>query len=152
MFVQSVSSNENVLASNLSSGSSSITLSTGTATVPSITQVTDISDYGDGRDLRVSFNKVSNESGIHSYRVFVVKDSNYNSFNLSKANTASSYNYYTHVNKTGNNINNLTLASGARDVDGATIRSGVYYRVFVMAVDKITTTITFCPPHQVPSS
>lgn len=136
VFVQSVSSNESVLASNLSSGSSSITLNTGTATVPSITQVTDISDYGDGRDLRVSFNKVSNESNIHSYRVFVVKDSNYNSFNLSKANTASSYNYYTHVNKTGNNINNLTLASGARDVDGATIRSGVYYRVFVMAVDK----------------
>lgn len=136
VFVQSVSSNENVLASNLSSGSSSITLSTGNSTVPFITQVTDIADYGDGRDLRVSFNKVSNESGIHSYRVFVVKDSNYNSFNLSKANTASSYNYYTHVNKTGNNINNLTLASGARDVDGATIRSGVYYRVFVMAVDN----------------
>ncbi|WP_258394497.1 copper amine oxidase N-terminal domain-containing protein [Paenibacillus sp. MDMC362] len=136
VFVQSVSSNENVLASNLSSGSASITLSTGNSTVPFITQVTDIADYGDGRDLRVSFNKVSNESNIHSYRVFVVKDSNYNSFNLSKANTASSYNYYTHVNKTGNNINNLTLASGARDVDGATIRSGVYYRVFVMAVDN----------------
>ncbi len=135
VFVQSVSSNENVLASNLSSGSSSITLSTGNATVPSITQVTDISDYGDGRDLRVSFNKVSNESNIHSYRVFVVKDSNYNSFNLSKANGVSSYNY-TQVNKTGNNINNLTLASGARDVDGATIRSGVYYRVFVMAVNN----------------
>lgn len=134
VFVQSVSSNENVLASNLSSGSSSITLSTGNATVPSITQVTDISDYGDGRDLRVSFNKVSNESNIHSYRVFVVKDSNYSSFNLSKANAVSSYNY-TQVNKTGNNINNLTLASGARDVDGATIRNGVYYRVFVMAVD-----------------
>ncbi|MGG4103745.1 copper amine oxidase N-terminal domain-containing protein [Paenibacillus lautus] len=134
VFVLSVSSNESVLASNLSSGSSSITLNTGTATVPSITQVTDISDYGDGRDLRVSFNKVSNESNIHSYRVFVVKDSNYSSFNLSKANAVSSYNY-TQVNKTGNNINNLTLASGARDVDGATIRNGVYYRVFVMAVD-----------------
>jgi len=135
VFVQSVSSNENVLASNLSSGSASITLSTGNATVPSITQVTDISDYGDGRDLRVSFNKVSNESNIHSYRVFVVKDSNYSSFNLSKANAVSSYNY-TQVNKTGNNINNLTLASGARDIDGATIRNGVYYRVFVMAVDN----------------
>ncbi|MEC0203698.1 copper amine oxidase N-terminal domain-containing protein [Paenibacillus lautus] len=136
VFVQSVSSNESVLASNLSSGSSSITLSTGNSTVPFITQVTDIGDAGDGRDLRVSFNKVSNESNIHSYRVFVVKDSNYNSFNLSKANTASSYNYYTHVNKTGNNITNLTLSSGARDVDGATIRNGVYYRVFVMAVDS----------------
>lgn len=135
-FVQSVSSNESVLASNLSSGSASITLSTGNTTVPFITQVTDIGDAGDGRDLRVSFNKVSNESSIHSYRVFVVKDSNYSSFNLSRANTASSYNYYTHVNKTGNNITNLTLSSGARDVDGATIRNGVYYRVFVMAVDN----------------
>nr|WP_251035797.1 copper amine oxidase N-terminal domain-containing protein [Paenibacillus sp. ISL-20] len=134
VFVLSVSSNESVLASNLSSGSSSITLNTGTATVPSITQVTDISDHGDGRDLRVSFNKVSNESNIHSYRVFVVKDSNYSSFNLSKANAVSSYNY-TQVNKTGNNINNLTLASSAKDVDGATIRNGVHYRVFVMAVD-----------------
>ncbi|WFB60019.1 copper amine oxidase N-terminal domain-containing protein [Paenibacillus sp. BR1-192] len=136
VFVQSVSSNESVLASNLSSGSASITLSTGNTTVPFITQVTDIGDAGDGRDLRVSFNKVSNESSIHSYRVFVVKDSNYSSFNLSRANTASSYNYYTHVNKTGNNITNLTLSSGARDVDGATIRNGVYYRVFVMAVDN----------------
>ena len=135
-FVQSVSSNESALASNLSSGSASITLSTGNTTVPFITQVTDIGDAGDGRDLRVSFNKVSNESSIHSYRVFVVKDSNYSSFNLSRANTASSYNYYTHVNKTGNNITNLTLSSGARDVDGATIRNGVYYRVFVMAVDN----------------
>lgn len=136
VFVQSVSSNESVLASNLSSGSASITLSTGNTTVPFITQVTDIGDAGDGRDLRVSFNKVSNESSIHSYRVFVVKDSSYSSFNLSRANTASSYNYYTHVNKTGNNITNLTLSSGARDVDGATIRNGVYYRVFVMAVDN----------------
>lgn len=136
VFVQAVSSNEYAIASNLSSGSSSITLNTGNATVPTITQVTDISDFGDGRDLRVSFNKVSNESNIHSYRVFVVKDSNYSSFNLSKANTASSNNYYTHVSKTGNNINNLTLSSGAKDVDGATIRNGVYYRVFVMAVDS----------------
>ncbi|WP_456289475.1 copper amine oxidase N-terminal domain-containing protein [Paenibacillus sp. AK002] len=136
VFIQSVSSNESVLASNLSSGSASITLSTGNTTVPFITQVTDIGDAGDGRDLRVSFNKVSNESSIHSYRVFVVKDSNYSSFNLSRANTASSYNYYTHVNKTGNNITNLTLSSGARDVDGATIRNGVHYRVFVMAVDN----------------
>lgn len=136
LFVQAVSNNENAIASNLSSGSTSITLNTGNATVPTITQVTDISDFGDGRDLRVSFNKVSNEATIHSYRVFVVKDSNYSSFNLSKANTASNYNYYTHVNKTGNNINNLTLSSGAKDVDGATIRNGVYYRVFVMAVDN----------------
>jgi len=135
LFVQSVSNNENAIASNLSAGSSSITLNTGSATAPTVTQVTDISDYGDGRDLRISFNKVSDESNIDSYRVLVVKDSNYSSFSLSKAINVSSYNS-TYVAKTGNNINNLTLASGAKDVDGDTIRNGVYYRVFVMAVNK----------------
>ncbi|KOP64598.1 copper amine oxidase [Bacillus sp. FJAT-18019] len=135
LFVQSVSNNENAIASNLSLGSSSLTLNTGSATAPTVTQVTDISDYGDGRDLRISFNKVSNESNIDSYRVLVVKDSNYSSFSLSKAINVSSYNS-TYVAKTGNNINNLTLASGAKDVDGDTIRNGVYYRVFVMAVNK----------------
>lgn len=133
VFVLAVSNNENAVASNLSSASASITLSSGTATVPIITQVADVSDYNDGRDLRVSFNKVGNESNIHSYRIFVVKDSNYHNFDLNRANGISSYNY-TQVNKTGNNINNYTLPSGARDVDGAAIRNGVYYRVFVMAV------------------
>ncbi|MFC7677915.1 stalk domain-containing protein [Paenibacillus sp. GCM10028914] len=132
LYVLSVSSNENTVASKLSSGSSSITLATGSTTAPVITSVTDVNDYGDGRDLRVSFTKLSNESSIGSYRIFVVKSNDYHNFNLSKANSVSSYNY-TQVNKTGNNITH-TLSSGARDVDGATIRSGVYYRVFVMAV------------------
>lgn len=132
LFVMSVSSNENTLASKLSSGSTSITLSTGSTTTPVITQVADVSNYGDGRDLRVSFNRVSDESGIGSYRIFVVKSSDYHNFNLNKANSVYSSNY-TQVNKTGNNIS-LTLSSGARDVDGSSIRNGVYYRVFVMSV------------------
>ncbi|WP_082423146.1 copper amine oxidase N-terminal domain-containing protein [Paenibacillus dakarensis] len=132
LYVLSVSSNENTAASRLSSGSSSITLATGSTAAPVITQITDISDYGDGRDLRVSFTKLSDESGIGAYRIFVVKSSDYKNFSLSKANNVSSYNY-TQVNKTGNNITQA-LSSGARDVDGATIRNGVYYRVFVMSV------------------
>lgn len=132
IYVLSVSSNENTVASKLSSGSSSITLATGSTTAPVITQVTDVNDYSDGRDLRVSFTKLSDESGIGSYRIFVVKSSDYQNFNLSRANNVSSSNY-TQVNKTGNNITQ-TLSSGARDVDGATIRNGVYYRVFVMSV------------------
>ncbi|SMF89812.1 Copper amine oxidase N-terminal domain-containing protein [Paenibacillus uliginis N3/975] len=132
LFVMSVSSNENTLASKLSSGSSSITLATGSTTAPVITQVTDVSNYGDGRDLRVNFNKLSDESGIGSYRIFVVKSSDYHNFNLNKANSVSSSNY-TQVNKTGYNITQ-TLSSGARDVDGSSIRNGVYYRVFVMSV------------------
>ncbi|UNK19630.1 stalk domain-containing protein [Paenibacillus sp. N3/727] len=132
LFVMSVSSNENTLASKLSSGSSSITLATGSTTAPVITQVTDVSNYGDGRDLRVNFNKLSDESGIGSYRIFVVKSSDYHNFNLNKANSVSSSNY-TQVNKTGYNITQ-TLSSGARDIDGSSIRNGVYYRVFVMSV------------------
>lgn len=132
LFVLSVSSNENAAASKLSSASSSITLATGSTTAPVITQVADVSDYGDGRDLRVSFTKLSDESRIGYYRIFVVKSNDYHNFSLSKANSVSSNNY-TQVNKTGYNINQ-TLAAGSRDIDGATIRSGVYYRVFVMSV------------------
>lgn len=132
VFVMSVSSNENSLASKLSSGSSSITLATGSSSAPSITSVSDVSNYGDGRDLRINFNRQSDESSVGSYRIFVVKSSDYHNFNLNKAESVSSYNY-TQVNKTGNNIQ-YTLSSGARDVDGSSIRNGVYYRVFVMSV------------------
>jgi len=99
---------------------------------PVITQIDDVNDYGDGRDLRVSFNKISNESNISSYRIFVVKASNYSNFTLTKANSLSS-SYYTQVNKTGYNITQV-LSSGARDTDGYAIQNGVSYRVFVMAV------------------
>lgn len=130
-FVLSVSNN-NSAVNKLSSVSSSVTLSANTVTSPVITQVDDVNDYGDGRDLRVSFNKISNESNISSYRIFVVKASNYSNFTLTKANSLSS-SYYTQVNKTGYNITQV-LSSGARDTDGYAIQNGVSYRVFVMAV------------------
>jgi len=132
-FVLSVS-NTSSAVNKLSSASSSVTLSPNTVTTPVITQVDDINDYGDGRDLRVSFNKVSDESNISSYRIFVVRANNYSNFTLTKANSLSS-SYYTQVNKTGYNITQL-LSSGARDTDGYNIQNGVSYRVFVMAVAK----------------
>lgn len=132
VFVLSVS-NKGTADSRLSAGSSAITLSTGSTISPVITRVEDWNDYGDGRDLRVSFNRISDESRISSYRIFVVKSSDYASFSLAKANTVSSRNYV-QVNKTGYDISQYVLPSGARDVDGAAIRNGVGYRVFVMAV------------------
>ncbi len=121
--------------SALSYSSSTISLNTNTVFVaPSNVQVSDVSDYSDGRDLAVSFNKVSDESKVSSYRIFVVKATNYSSFNLAAANAVSSSNY-TQVNKTGSNITQI-LSSGARDVDGALIKTGVGYRVFVMGVDS----------------
>lgn len=132
VYVMSVSSNESSSSSRLSAGSPSVTLGLGSSGVPVINQVTDVNDYGDGRDLRVTFTKVADESAISHYRIFVVKSSDASYFNLSRANNVSSYNY-TQVNKTGGNIT-YTLSSGARDIDGSYIKSGVYYRVFVMAV------------------
>lgn len=131
-FVLSVSNNTNTLAHQLSNPSSSLVLNQGTLTVPSISKVEDISDYGDGRDLRVSFNKISDESRISGYRIFVVKNSKQSNFNLSQANYVSSANY-TSVNKTNYNITQ-TLSYNTRDTDGDLIRNNISYRVFVMAV------------------
>lgn len=131
-FVLSVSNNTNTVDHKLSNPSSSLVLNQGTFTAPSISKVEDISDYGDGRDLRVSFNKISDESRISGYRIFVVKNSKQSSFNLSQANSVSSANY-TSVNKTNYNLT-PTLSSNARDTDGELIRNNVSYRVFVMAV------------------
>ena len=36
-------------------------------------KASDVSDYGDGRDLQVSFTRAQNESNVSNYRVFVVK-------------------------------------------------------------------------------
>lgn len=137
VFVMSVSTNENAVSNQLSAASSSITLASGATTAPIITQVADISDYGDGRDLRVTFNKVSNESNISAYRIFVVKESDHPYFSLSRANSITNSSNYTQVGKTnsGSNIT-TTLSSNARDVDGALLRNGVNYRVFVMAVSN----------------
>lgn len=120
--------------SALSIGSSSITLVNKAVTAINNVQVNDISDYGDGRDLSVSFNKLSDESKISSYRIFVVKGNNYSNFNLSTANNVSSANS-TQVSKTGNNITQI-LSSASRDTDGALLKTGVSYRVFVMAMDN----------------
>lgn len=92
----------------------------------------DVSDYGDGRDMKVSFTRASDESNLYSYRIMVVKSGDANYFTLSKANSLSSY-YYTEVYKTGYNISQI-LSSNARDVDGDLIRNGVSYRVFVLSV------------------
>ncbi|MFI2858614.1 copper amine oxidase N-terminal domain-containing protein [Paenibacillus sp. JSM ZJ436] len=129
--VMALSSNESTALSRLSTPSSSVTLNQ-SASVPMITQVSDVSDYGDGRDLRVAFNKVSDESNIGSYRIYVVKSGTAGLFDVNRANNLTSY-YYTTVNKNGYNLVH-TLPATARDTDGQLIRSGVYYRVFVSAV------------------
>ncbi|MCW3795066.1 copper amine oxidase N-terminal domain-containing protein [Paenibacillus sp. LS1] len=132
VYILSVSMNEATTDSKLSAASSSLTLSVNTATSPVITQVRDNSDYGDGRDIQVSFNRSSDESKVANYRVFVVRNSVSSSFNLATASNLSSSLYYT-VNKTGNNIT-TTLPSSMKDTSGYNITNLQDYRIFVMAV------------------
>lgn len=130
VYIMSVSANT-ATDSKLSAASSSLTLSMNKTPAPVITQVRDISDYGDGRDIQVSFNRVSDESKVANYRVFVVRNSVASSFNLTTASNLSSSLYYT-VNKTGNNLA-VTLPSNMRDTSGYNITNLQDYRIYVMA-------------------
>ncbi|WP_339239497.1 copper amine oxidase N-terminal domain-containing protein [Paenibacillus sp. FSL R5-0517] len=131
VYILSVSTNTTT-DSKLSAASSSLTLSVNTATSPVITQVRDNSDYGDGRDIQVSFNRSSDESKVANYRIFVVRNSVASSFNLTTASNLSSSLYYT-VNKTGNNIT-TTLPSSMKDTSGYNVTNLQDYRIYVMAV------------------
>lgn len=131
VFVLSVGTNSYSGTNALSTASDIIKLgnnsSIGAATSVS---ASDISDYNDGRDLRVTFNRASNESNLNHYRVMVVKATKADPFNISTANSSS---YYTYVNKTGYNISQ-TLTANSRDTDGDSIRNDVDYRVFILSV------------------
>lgn len=131
VYILSVSTNTTT-DSKLSAASSSLTLSVNTATSPVITQVRDNSDYGDGRDIQVSFNRSSDESKVANYRIFVVRNSVASNFNLTTASNLSSSLYYT-VNKTGNNIT-TTLPSSMKDTSGYNVTNLQDYRIYVMAV------------------
>ncbi|RED54659.1 copper amine oxidase N-terminal domain-containing protein [Cohnella phaseoli] len=132
-FVMAVSSNTANWSHSLSTGSASTTLGT-SAQTPVITGVADVDDNGDGRDLQVIFNKPNDESRIGSYRIFVVREADYSSFNLTEANRVASGNYYDQY-RTGSNYN-ITLTSNMRDTKGNRLTNGVAYRVFVMGVSN----------------
>lgn len=135
VFVLAVSNSNNSGDNTLSNASSTIRLADNyNISAPTNVVGTDIADYNDGRDLQVVFNRSNDESNIDHYRVMVVKSGNASNFTLSRASAISSSNY-TYVNKTGDNLSRI-LASDARDVDGAVIRNGVKYKIFVLAVGK----------------
>lgn len=119
-------------ANSLSSASSTLTLQTGTQSTGNVSgvAVSDISDYGDGRDLQVTFNKASDEGLVNNYRVMVVKSINASKFNLSTANSVSSSNYL-QISKNGSN-RTVTFSAGSKDVNGDLIKNGTNYQVFVL--------------------
>lgn len=138
-YVLSMSSSVGTTSNTLSSASSSVTLASSSGYTPAITSVTDVSNFGDGRDLRVNFNRASDESRISYYRIFVVREADYGSFNLSEANNVAS-GRYTDVSRNGSSSYSQILSSSARDVKGNSIINGVAYRVFVMGVTNNSST------------
>ncbi|WP_256760552.1 copper amine oxidase N-terminal domain-containing protein [Cohnella sp. WQ 127256] len=131
-FVLSLSNNTGALSNGLSAASASLLLAT-SAQVPFITNVSDINNYGDGRDLQVTFNKSADESRIGYYRVFVVREADYSSFNVTEANKLTSDKYFD-ISKTGASTYSPILTSSSKDTKGNYITTGVAYRVFVMGV------------------
>ncbi|MDO7906967.1 copper amine oxidase N-terminal domain-containing protein [Paenibacillus sp. JX-17] len=130
IFVMAVSNNPNSYSHALAY-SSLVELKNSSVGTASRVSVSDVSDYNDGRDLEIAFNRAANETNLDHYRVLVVKSANANRFDLEDAKGVSGSNY-TKVNRTGSNLR-LTLASGSRDVDGSLLRSGVSYRVFILS-------------------
>lgn len=123
-------------ANELSNPSAAITLwhNMSTEAVTGVVAA-DVNNFGDGRDLQVSFTKVADETPIAEYRIFVVRVSDANTFDLAKANAVPAGNYTT-VTKKGTNISQ-TLASNARDVNGNLIENSIVYKIFVMSVSSV---------------
>ena len=94
--------------------------------------VFDIANNGDGRDMRIAFDKVGNEDIIDSYRIIVVKSADADTFDLVNANQVDSANYRT-VSKTGNDYL-LKLDSNTNDKDGDPITDSVAYKLFVLTI------------------
>ena len=127
----------NINALSLPSGA--ITLHTITEEVSNL-GVSDVDDYGDGRDLKVSFDKILNESKADHYRVMVVKSSKSASFSLAAAEGLGT-GLYVKVNKTGSNIVQA-LGATSRDTDGDFIVENLPYKVFVLTIaDGVNATL-----------
>ncbi len=94
--------------------------------------VTDIAENGNGSDIGISFNKISDESEVLEYRVYVVKSNNSAGFDVANALSIALPNYSV-IEKTGANIS-TTLMASATDVDGDIIVEEVSYTIFVVAV------------------
>jgi len=133
-FVLSLSNNAVASLNRLSTGSQSVTLASSVST-PVIFSVADVGNNGDGRDLSISFIKAPDESRISSYRIFVVRAADADSFTLSDAAKVSSGRYYD-IAKTGRDIVSTTLPSNMKDVKGSAVKNGVAYRLFVMGVSN----------------
>ncbi|WP_158299330.1 copper amine oxidase N-terminal domain-containing protein [Paenibacillus antri] len=120
----------------LSKSSASIVI-TGSPAAGAATQVTmsDVSDYGDGRDVLVSFAKAQPDANVSGYRVMIVKSKDASKFTLAVANAVTS-DYYVTVSKGNSSTLSAMFGSAARDVSGELIKNGETYTAFVLSLSQ----------------
>jgi len=94
--------------------------------------VIDNSDFGDGRDIKISFFKRADETGLAEYRIIAVKKEAVSAFNMESANLLTEEKYL-QVLPTGAN-HELILDDTFLDSDGDNIVSGQPYRFFILSV------------------
>ncbi len=133
IFVLSVADGVNTTSNQLSSPSPTFELTdNGSANPVTITNVQDATDFHDGRDLVVSFNKADAEEDIETYRIIVVPTANAATFTLADAEALASDRYY-EAAKTGQNIM-TNLDDQVKDSEGNAIVEQTAYQLFVYSV------------------
>ncbi|MDX2002132.1 MAG: T9SS type A sorting domain-containing protein [Chitinophagales bacterium] len=133
VFVLSVADGIIATINSLSAPSNQITLSTAIS-APQVTGITatDVANNKNGSDLQVAFNKVTDETQVDEYRIFVVKSAASGTFDLTAANALGTA-FYNAFTPNGNNVQ-LNLTPTSVDVDGDTLVENQAYKVFVLSV------------------
>lgn len=130
VYVLSVADGVNANVNALSPPSNSVVLSTPAQAATNVL-AEDVSEHGNAGDIRITFNKIPDESGILAYHIIVVKLADCSTFNLDSANAVSFGSFYT-VNCTGTDIN-LLLPLSMPDKDGNAIENNTPYRFYVLS-------------------
>lgn len=95
-----------------------------------IYNVEDVSDFGNGKDLLIEYDKIFYYDSMQFYRVFVVKSDSAANFTLEKANQVPPENYY--ILPVTSSNKSIRLFEYSKDVDGEFIGNNIPYRIFVM--------------------
>ncbi|MEA3496034.1 MAG: T9SS type A sorting domain-containing protein [Bacteroidota bacterium] len=101
---------------------------------PKVTDITasDVGNKHNGMDLRIEFDKVTNESMLSGYWIFVVKSAKANNFNIIHASMVDTANV-TKLQKTASNID-FNLKANSKDSDGDLIIEDQPYKIFVVSL------------------
>ena len=133
LFIYTITNPDLGLPSFLSVKSESVTLISETTASENII-LSDISDFGDGRDLQVYFSKVDDEIPIAEYRVMLVKTPVGYTFDLTDAQAVVTGNYFS-LPPDGTD-HTILFNEFTTDVFGNLITFGESYHAYILSVDN----------------